>query len=913
MSLISNAVSGLQVSQNALRTTGHNIANANTEGFSRQRASSVARPEQRLGDAGFVGSGAITQSIERIVDEFVTGQLRTDTTAFNDLDAFNTNIGKIDRLYADGVTGLAQGLSDFFAAVQNGADDPSSTPARQLIITQAQSLAVRFSTLDDRLMDTQQNVNRELRAIAEAVNGLTGEIGQLNRAIGDKTAADGNPPNDLLDQRDQALLKLSELISIQTVREGSGNINVFTGSGAALVFGFGNNGLSVSNRGEVLLGGGASQKNITDRITGGQAGGLIRFREEVLLPSRNDLGRIALALADEFNQLQKTGLDLEGDLGQNFFTDINDDRFQPQRIQPSAGNGSGDQKLSLDIADARALTTSDYRFEIIEGTRNFAITRLEDNQLVRQGGLSGAFPETIEFDGLALTLESGTFQGGDEFILQPTASGAQQFETLISRPEDLAFASPIRTLASGANQGGGSISQGEVLSLAGTDGERLPTFTPKGELSPPLLIQFTSPTSYQVLDNSNPSNPKPLEPPIREQTFIPGRENALFTADPGETRIIADGARLGLPEGHSADVVATGGPAQNNGYPIEQMNFSITDPSTGATSTQIKFTQANASAAQTADLLSQVPGVSVNAFTQAIITDLEFENFSSPLQISLNGEALIETLAGGDPATNVPNPQTDEGAFLDYLAGRINANDNLSALGFRATSGANAQGEPELRLVASSGVDMDVRLEADNATQNQLSVNDGTGNPDVRLSGQGGTSQSIVTVGGQLDITLADGVSLQTAPTVSQLLGDSSDPDFAQSSFLGIQASIKGNPEAGDNFSIEFNSDASNDNRNAQRMAALQTQGVMGGGEVSFGDAYGRLVEEVGTQSASARNNTQAAQSVLEQTQSLRDTISGVNLDEEAANLIKFEQVFNANSRVISIARDLFQTLLNAV
>jgi len=148
---------------------------------------------------------------------------------------------------------------------------------------------------------------------------------------------------------------------------------------------------------------------------------------------------------------------------------------------------------------------------------------------------------------------------------------------------------------------------------------------------------------------------------------------------------------------------------------------------------------------------------------------------------------------------------------------------------------------------------------------------------------------------------------------VSQLLGDSSDPDFAQSSFLGIQASIKGNPEAGDSFSIEFNSDASNDNRNAQRMAALQTENVMGGGELSFGNAYGRLVEEVGTQSASARTNTQAAQSVLEQTQSLRDSISGVNLDEEAANLIKFEQVFNANSRVISVARDLFQTLLNAV
>src|SRR5690606_4181684 len=121
-SVLSNAISGLQASQNALRTAGHNISNANTVGYSRQDVNFQTREEQRIGDAGFIGSGVSTRSIERVVDEFVTTQLRMDTSAFHQLDKYNTNIGKVDKLFADISTGLAGGLSNFFAALQNGAD-----------------------------------------------------------------------------------------------------------------------------------------------------------------------------------------------------------------------------------------------------------------------------------------------------------------------------------------------------------------------------------------------------------------------------------------------------------------------------------------------------------------------------------------------------------------------------------------------------------------------------------------------------------------------------------------------------------------------------------------------------------------------------------------------------------------------
>lgn len=912
--ILNTAISGLRVSQAAMRTAGHNISNANTEGYSRQRTEDIARPEQRLGSAGYVGTGATTQSITRIVDQFVVGQLRTDTTNFHSLDKYHSNLQKIDTLFADESTGLAGGLKAFFAAVQNAADDPSSSPARQLMITEADSLSTRFNTLYDRLADIERNVTQETEAVTKQINDLVQNVADLNQSIADKSLpGSGNDPNDLMDQRDETLRKLSELVGISVVPQGNGQVSVFMGEGQALVVGSAVNRFQVTNAGEIKLSQGGSTHDVTELLNGGQLGGLVDFRDGILHTAKNELGRIALVVSDAFNEQQQQGLDLDGDYGQRLFKDINADDLISNRVVAGNNAGPDDRRLSVTINDAGQLTTSDYRFQILENTNNYVVTRLNDDKVIQQGMLTGSYPETLSFDGLSVTLEGGSFQGGDSFTIQPTTDAARYVETLLSRPEDLAFASPVRTGSDSGNEGSGSISQGRVLSKLGLDGEVLPTFATEGQLSPPVIVRFTSETTYDILDNSDPANPKHLEPPIREQRFVPGQDNALFTTDPGETRVMGEGARLGLPDGRTAQVVAVGGTAQSNGYPVEQMRFRMTDPDTGVTSSQNVVTQPNASAANIADQLSRVAGVSANAYTQATLTDISIEDFNSPLQISVNGESLLE-YQGGNLAPGVPNPQTDPDAFQEYLAEQINTNPNLQALGFRAEAGANPiTGELELRMIASSGVDMDIRLQADNATQNQLSVNDSTGNPDVRLTGQGAGNESTVTVGGRVDLTLAEGVSLETAPRDSQLFGDSEAADFAQSSYLGYQASIKGQPKAGDTFTLDFNNDASNDNRNALAMAALETSKVMGNGNLSLSDAYGRLVEQVGTESASARSNSQAAESLMEQTQSMRDSISGVNLDEEAANLIKFEQAYNANSRVISIARDLFDTLLNSL
>jgi flagellar hook-associated protein 1 FlgK len=900
--LLSTAISGLQASQHALRTAGHNISNAKTAGYTRQEVHYVTNGPQKLGSAGYLGHGVSTQSIERVVNEFVTAQVRLDTSAFQQLDKFSTNISKIDKLFADSSTGLAGGLQSFFSALQNGADDPSALPARQLIVTQAQSLAARFNQLQDRLTTVETSVTRETSAIADQISTLAQTIASLNKNIGEQTTSStGAGPNDLLDQRDEALRKLSELVSVNVSSQDGRDLNVFIGNGQPLVLGNTANSLSVRDGGQIYING-VKPENITHQLTGGQLGGVLTFREDVLHPAMNELGRIAVVVSDAFNDMQSQGLDLDGDYGQPIFRDINDKSLTYERVIHGNNAQPNDRMISMKIDDPSQLTASDYRFDIVPGTSNYTVVRTGDNMVVSQGLLQGSYPAEISFDGITVTLESGSFQGGDTFMLQPTRQSAGHIQSVISRPQDLAFASPLRTLADSHNSGNGIISAGDVLTTKDVNGNTLPAFANAGQLSPPLVVRFTSPYTYDVLDNTDPANPVHLNPPIREQVFVPGKDNQIFTSDPGETRITGDGARLGLPAGRQSSPLAS---LANNGYSVEQYTLVTTDPISGAQSNRVVTTTANASAAQTAAMLNNLPGVSANAFTSANITDMQINagDFAAPTQLKVNDEALLDF-----SDSLMPDPAVSMTAFNDYLAQQVNGNSNLQALGIRAVSGSNAiTGAPELRLVASSGVD--IKISMSGAPGSSIGVSDGMGNPSVALSGAG----EHISVGGRVDVVLAEGVKMRTAPTDSQIFGNSAAADFAQSSFTGYQISIKGQPQAGDTFSIGFNANASNDNRNALKLVGLEDAKLIGDGSLSLGAGYSRLVEVVASQSHLASVNAAASKSMLEQTQNLRDSISGVNLDEEAANLIRFEQMYNANARVISVARDLFDALLQAV
>ena len=918
--LLSTAVSGLRVTQSSISTTGHNIANAGVEGYSRQRVNVETNPATPQGGF-FVGNGAQVADIERQVNEFLTRQLRIDTTLFNELDVFHDNISQLDSLLSDASTGLSGAFESFFASMQNGADDPTSIPARQLIISEAENLADRFNTVHGRLLGINDNINSSLATAVEEVNALTKNIADLNQKIADAIGSGSNSPNDLLDQRDQALKELSKYISFQTVEQGFGEVNVLVASGQNLVVGSEARELALDSSTEdaaelqLFFVSERGNQPIADAAIGGEIGGLFRFREDALNSTFNELGRVAMVMADTFNQVHQTGINLENNFGQDFFTDVNNQEIALNRVIASSENlPPSDRVLSLNIVDSSEISLSDYRVTMVNDGL-YSIVRLSDNQEVARDLLPGSFPFSAEFDGLELVFERGSFQSDDSFLLQPVKNGARDFASSLVSPEELAFGLPLLTDSTLGNLGSAEISAGEILSLTDANGNALPLFATPGQMSPPLMVRFTSDSTYEILDNSDPGNPIALTPPIANQRFIPGAENQLFANDPGETLVQMQGASIGLPAG---GVPVVGGGPLLNGYPAETITIARPALVAGAAPiTQDILTSADASARTTASLLNNVDGVSATASTYAEITNTQSLTRTSPLQVSINGEDLIEYefdsgLGAFVVSSEVPDPSTDEAAFNDYLAERINSNSTLQSLGIYAVAGVDAAtGVEEIRVTSSLGDDLQFSLEADATTPDTLSVSDGN-NPGVALDGNGAGTTSAIAVGGTIDVQLADSLTLSTNPVVSGLFGDSSAPNFAQSSYLGIQASIRGTPKQGDTFTLNFNSDAASDNRNALNLVNLETSKTIGGGVASYSDSYASLVESIGIDTSSAGINRDAAEQVVRQAEDQRNSVSAVNLDEEAADLIRFEQMYAANAQVISVARDLFDRLIGS-
>jgi flagellar hook-associated protein 1 FlgK len=909
--LLGVSLSGLQVSQTALRVAGHNIANANTEGYSRQ-STEISSAGGQLSGVGYVGNGAQTSAIERTVNGFVTTQIRQDTSLSSGLQAYNDSITQLNDAISSDSPGLSVGLESFFSALQNATDDPTSTPARQLFISQAESLQDRFNGLYERVETIKDGVDANVKTAVQQINALASSIASLNVSISSANGISAdNTPNDLLDQRDEALRSLSELVSVQVMQQGD-QVNVTVGNGIPIVVGTIINTLSVEqnefnpNQFDIFATGFTTP--INDTLSGGQLGGLLDFEATVIDPTFNDLGRIALALADQFNEIQAQGVTLNNNFGQDVFSNINGNDITLARVLPSINNQTSDQVLGVSITDTAQLTTSDYRFSI-NGT-SFNVVRLSDNRELANGSLP-SIPGTIEFDGLSIDLQSGTFSNNDEFLVQPTRSGALNFAVNPIQVADIALGSPLLTDTNLGNLGSAQISPGQVLSVNDAAGVTLPLFAQAGEFSPPLLVKFTSPTSYDILDNSDLANPIQLDPPIRNQIYVQGIQNNLFPTDIGQTMVVSNGTALGLPAGPAA-TAGTG----VNGYPAETFTFTRVDPITGTTSSQNVFSTINASARATAGVLDNVDGVSATAFNNAELRDLDgLVSLATPFQVTLNGEDLVALTAGVfDP--EVPDPALNSGEdFNDYIAAQINGNQNLTALGIVAVSAFDAvSGEYFVKIDSTRGDDLTVQLEA--TAGRSINVNDGL-NTDVNIAGAGTGNVNEVVVGGRIDVSMASNISFGTTPSPSAIFGAIT----ALSSFVGIQASISGGTQAGDQFSLDFNTDAAFDNRNGLVLSNLQGADTIAsstsrnstGPDQSFGDSYSTLLESVGIKTNISNQDTNAANSVLTQTINLRNSISGVSLDEEAADLIQFQQLYSANAQVINVAREIFDKLLNSL
>ncbi|HBD33239.1 MAG TPA: flagellar hook-associated protein FlgK, partial [Cupriavidus sp.] len=375
MSLFNIGLSGLNVAQNALTTTGHNFSNAATPGYTRQ-STIVASAGGQFTGSGFFGQGSTTVTVQRVYDGFLTGQLRTATSASSELSTFSSQISQIDNLLADQNAGLAPLMQKFFAAVQTVSDTPGDTAARQGMLSAAQALTGQVKASSDYFKQLQDGINTQLTSSVRQVNDYTKQIASLNKQISQLTAASGGqPPNDLLDQRDQAVSELTKLVGAKVVVQDGNTYNVFVGNGQPLVMGSESYDMtavpSAADPSRITIGytlpNGNTVQSEDGSVTGGSIGGLLRFRSQSLDQAQNAIGRLSLAIGQVFNNQHKLGIDLNGATGTDLFS-----LGQPTTY--ANANNKSNAVATATITNAGSLTTSDYSLKF-DGT-NYSLTRL---------------------------------------------------------------------------------------------------------------------------------------------------------------------------------------------------------------------------------------------------------------------------------------------------------------------------------------------------------------------------------------------------------------------------------------------------------------------------------------------------------------------------------------------------------
>lgn len=632
-------VSALRAAQSGIAATSHNIANVNTPGFSRQELIQTAEMPQNTG-AGYFGQGVDVTNVIRRYDQFLGAQVLEAQTKSSNLNTQYELSQQLSNLFGDSSGGLTPTLQDFFSAVNDVSNAPQSISARQSMLGSAQSLVDRMQALNLRMGEIREGLNGQIQNSVASINSYAKQIASLNENIVLLQSKNpGQPPNDLLDQRDQLINQLSQEIRVSTIRQPDGSVDVFIGNGQSLV---------VGNRPSTLqavasatdptslevayLNNGNVSRIQQNALQGGNLGGYLSFRKDVLDPAVNALGRIALGLADTFNQQHQMGMDLKGALGGTFFTSGS------PRVTSSSSN-VGDAVLSSTITSTTALTGHDYsvqfdgaNFNVYDTTTNSLMQSFTTAQLVAGQTLTGT--------GITLQLTPGMVANasGDAFLVRPTVDGANGITLAITDPTKIAAASPIRSNAPTTNVGSGVVA-------AATVNAGLPL---NANLQQPVTITFNNPpTTYNVT-----------------------------------------GTGAGLP-----------------------------------------------------------------------------------------------------------------------------------ALGVAYTSGAN-------------------------------------------ISYNGWTTQ------------------------------------------------ISGTPVAGDTFTVTPNTNATTDGTNILKLAQLQTANTMVNGTASYQGAYGQLISQVGTQTRELQVTSKAQTSMLAQVTKSQQSVSGVNLDEEAANLLKYQQAYQAAAKAMSIANNMFDTLL---
>ena len=517
--LFSLATSGVNASGKLLQTTSNNIANVNTPGYVRERT--------ELNNSQVFG--VEIGNTERIINVFAQNQLRRDITSVGELEAFSSKTTAIDNLLAGDANSISKGMSEYFSALQTAADDPTNLASREQVLGKSESLFQRMRTLSDYMIEKEEELNLEFTSLINRANTLIGNIGDLNRNI---VIANGNStadqPSALLNERDKAVDELSSImgINVKESQTQNGAVTINLTSGESLVLENGafnlfevNTDADLSLKQLTLQTNFGSQTKgdaslrIQESDLGGALGGLFGYRNEVLGPTMRDVGQLSIAFADAMNEQNKLGMDLDGQLGSNIF-DI------PSFRGLAYANTNGDYVVTAQVTEGMGaeLTDADYKIEVTAvsagAPSELEITFLNADGTPKKDGsgndiVFSNFPVSSGFNELPGGIEvdfagTSSYTVGNEFLIQPTKTIASKIDFSTMRPEDLAFATPVRGQADSTNLGDANVVNVGVSNTTVGAGIDRSAFDGAGgiDTGAPAQIVFTAPDTFDVVDGT---------------------------------------------------------------------------------------------------------------------------------------------------------------------------------------------------------------------------------------------------------------------------------------------------------------------------------------------------------------------------------------------------------------------------
>jgi flagellar hook-associated protein 1 FlgK len=480
--ILSTSVSGLLAFQQALNVTSNNISNSATPGYSVEGIKLAEQPGSGTG-GGYFGNGVNVQSVTRSYDEMLAAQVRSSQSSYSSFNTLSTQAAQIDNMLSSSSTGLTATLQSFVNSLQSLSTAPASTAQRQVVLSQAQTLVTQLRSYQSQLTTQSQDLESQVGNTVTQINTIAKNIALLNGQIA-AASGGGQTPNQLMDQRDSLVDQLSQYVNVNAITQSDGEMDIYVGSGQPLVVSgtaqtlvasADPNDASESDIG--IAAGNGNVSDITKEINGGTLGGLLTTRSQVLDPTENALGQIAVGIAAVMNQQQASGMDLTGAQGQPMFA------VGPPQILPSTTN-TGTGTVGATITDASQVTTDNYKLTYSGTTWDLQDTTT--GQPVTMTG-TGTSADPFVAAGVSIVV-NGAPAAGDNYVIKPTAGAVDGMSVVLSSPTQIAAASLGASAAASGNTGTATISAPSI-----TD----PTNWTNGAYT----ISFTDPTDYQVTDS----------------------------------------------------------------------------------------------------------------------------------------------------------------------------------------------------------------------------------------------------------------------------------------------------------------------------------------------------------------------------------------------------------------------------